>query len=377
VIAAIVIAAALLLAAGATLAYLVASGRRVVRPGSPHVLDITALPGAVSLPASDATRAEGRYGLWYETPAGEAHALLGRVLDEEGGTVTRRVEAGGASLDAARRGRFTGHVFPDPGAASTAPWTQVEIAAPSGPCPAWVSAPPGASGEAWAIHIHGFGTTRVTALRTLPAASSAGLISLIPSFRGDGEGPPVPGGVSMLGQSEWADLEAAVEYAAGRGARRIILVGWSMGAAAAFHLVERSAHRELFAGLLLVAPVVDWRALIVAGARRAGLPAAAGRLTAWGLQRRLVDRMIGLPGRIDFAAARRAVESAARQLPILILHAERDPLVPFAASAELAARHPETVRLVPFDGVEHAWEYNQHPEAFDAAIAEWVAALER
>src|SRR5690606_6894129 len=118
----------------------------------------------------------------------------------------------------------------------------VFIDTPAGPAPAWR-----VDGDlsTWAIHIHGLGSPRVGTLRGVRVASELGLTSLVVSYRNDGEGPTVGSGRSALGAAEVEDIEAAIGYAVRRGAERIVLFGWSMGAAIALQVAHRSDYARL------------------------------------------------------------------------------------------------------------------------------------
>ena len=106
----------------------------------------------------------------------------------------------------------------------------VTITTPAGRCPAWrIDGDP----STWAIHIHGLGSTRAGTLRGVLTATELGYTSLVVTYRNTEEGPRVGNGRSTLGDTETADVDEAIGYAVRRGARQIVLFGWSMGAAIA------------------------------------------------------------------------------------------------------------------------------------------------
>ena len=126
--------------------------------------------------------------------------------------------------------------------------------------------------------MHGRGTTRAECLRAVPVFHALGITSLVVSYRNDGEAPRSRAGTYALGATEWRDVDAAVGFARRRGARRILLMGWSMGGAIALQLELNSAHRDVIAGLILESPVIDWRVVLglpgeAAAAARAPSPA--------------------------------------------------------------------------------------------------------
>ena len=109
------------------------------------------------------------------------------------------------------------------------------------------------------MQVHGRGTTRSEALRAVPVFHALGITSLVVSYRNDGEAPRSRTGTYALGATEWRDVDAAIGFARRRGARRVIVMGWSMGGAIALQLALNSAHRDAIAGLVLDSPVIDWR----------------------------------------------------------------------------------------------------------------------
>lgn len=388
---------ALVVLAAVSLAVLVVLRKvvgRIVLPGGDRwtpVLESDA--DSVRLPITDDTVRPGEYGLWHDGPG---HTTVGPVLevDEAAGFVRRAVVRTTGVVSS--RVRWSGHVHPDP-AAMDVDWSEVSLPTLVGPAPAWVVRPGpdgaarpdrgaahgadsvaarGADPEAartWAVHVHGIRTTRVTALRTVPAALELGWTSIVPSFRGDGEAP-WEGRASHLGAREWADVEAALDHAVANGAERLVIVGWSMGATITHELLARSAHRDRLAGIVLVAPALDWAVTVRSQARRAGLPgpvvgAALGAMATPGL-----CRLVGLRSPVDVRAL--SWLRAPRQLPpTLLIHSTGDTTVPFSASQEFADAHPGTVTLAVSEPAEHAWERNVDADWFDRTITTWASGL--
>ncbi|MFD0428705.1 hypothetical protein ACFQ60_14700 [Streptomyces zhihengii] len=63
-------------------------------------------------------------------------------------------------------------------------------------------------------------------------------------------------------------MDAAIRHAVRHGAERVVVHGWSTGAAMALRAAAGSALRDRIAGLVLDSPVLDWevtlRALVAA-----------------------------------------------------------------------------------------------------------------
>ncbi|WP_159573856.1 S9 family peptidase [Curtobacterium sp. 18060] len=360
---------------------------KIVLPGGDRwtpVLETT--DDSIRLPITDDTVRPGEYGLWHD---GTGHTTVGPVLDvdEAAGTVRRAVVR--TTGDVSTRVRWSGHVHPDP-AAMDVDWAEVDLATPVGPAPAWVIRPGGPEAElaratadapatdapaaTWAVHVHGIRTTRVTALRTVPAALEAGWTSIVPSFRGDGEAP-WQGRASHLGAREWPDVEAALDHAVANGAERLVIVGWSMGATITHELLARSAHRDRFVGLVLVSPALDWATTVRSQAGRAGLPGFVVGAALRAMALPLVCRLVGLRSPVDVRAL--SWLHAPRSLPpTLLIHSSGDTTVPFAVSREFADAHPDTVTLAVSEPAEHAWERNVDAVWFDTTITNWARSLD-
>ncbi|MCJ1675446.1 alpha/beta fold hydrolase [Rathayibacter sp. VKM Ac-2929] len=348
-------------------------GRRVVMPGRKRTVQVlSATPDSVTLPATPETLHDGEYGFWFDSDRG--HALVGRILhhDTIERTVRREVlRVTGGDLAAADEGRWTGHVFARPEDIDPRV-REIHVDSPTGPCPAWLfPSTGGEGGTTWAIHVHGIRTTRITALRSVPAARKLGYTSLVPSFRGDGDGPSTKNGVSTLGQTESDDVDAAINYAVEHGAHSIVLFGWSLGGGIALQLSERSPHRHLIAALVLIAPATDWRQVIQAGARRAHLPSVVGALGTFALSTRSLSALVGLPRPIDFDALD-WTRGPRLTVPTLLIHSDGDREVPASLSRAFVSVNAERSELALLPPAAHAWEYNVAPDEFDASICEWI-----
>ncbi|MGO4595529.1 alpha/beta hydrolase family protein [Leifsonia sp. 2TAF2] len=355
----------------------VALARAVVSPRPRPATRIHSSTGtSVTLAADRRTLHRGQFGLWFgqHGHATHGHAVVGHVtaFDREAGTVTRELLEVSGDLSAAQSGRWTGHLHAGPESLRR-PYQQVEIEVPGGVAPAWVVEPrenrrPGV----WAIHIHGQNAPRVTVLGAVHATDSLGMTSLVVAYRGDGEGPPVPAGASLLGLREWEDVDAAVAWALSRGAQRVVLVGWSLGGTIALQLAELGAHRASIDRLVLIAPVTDWRAAIRNIVAERGLPRALGSLAIRALADPGLSARAGLPEPLDFDRLDWS-RPGRLTVPALVIHSDGDRSVPLSSSVLFAMANPRLVRLVELSRAEHCWEYNVDPAAFNRAVIDFLA----
>lgn len=230
-------------------------------------------PGRIVLARDTDSERPGVYGL--EWPGG--HAIVGAVVGRSDDTVTRRLRDVRGYLVPEMEVGIESDVFAgDPRQALGLPYRQVVSPGEPGPMPAWLVPADrrrGAGQSAtWAIFVHGINGSRQNGLRLVPALHRAGLSALLISYREDQGAPASPDGFHHMGQTEWLDLEAAVRYALAHGARRLVLAGSSMGGAIVAQFMEKSALAKRVEGLVLDAPVLDWRATLEFHASEMGLP---------------------------------------------------------------------------------------------------------
>ncbi|RFA06815.1 hypothetical protein B7R21_18380 [Subtercola boreus] len=344
------------------------SAGMVVLPWKPKTVECLSRSGDfATFEQTPATSAPGLYACW--TDDRRNHAVIGEVvrLDPRARTVTRRIlsESGGRLKSGAAE--WIGMVWIEP-IDLDLPWSSVVIDSPAGGCPAWLF-PGTTQSDHWVIHVHGLRVVRDSPLRGVVASSVAGVTSLVVSYRGDGVGPVVPKSASMLGQTEWPDVDAAVLFALEHGAKRITLMGWSNGGGIALRVAEQSLNRGRISDLVLVGPVSNWAEVIAFGAKAAHLPRWVSSVVVAALGWRPFARSVGLPSAIDFDA----LDWTSRprlSIPTLIIHSSDDDEVPISLSRQIRKMHPDLVTLAEFTGALHTMEWNADRPRFEKLVTE-------
>lgn len=301
----------------------------------------------------------GVFGLVWQS----GHAVVGSVLATDDDTVTRRLrDVRGYLVPGMDVG--IGRVYSgDPRQALGLPYAEVPVRGELGPMPAWRI--PG-RGDTWAIVVHGINSSPEDVLAPTPALHRAGLPTLLITYREDLNAPPSPDGLHHMGQTEWRDLEAAAEYALDRGAERLVLVGYSMGGALITQFMQRSALAPRVAGLVLDAPVLDWRETIAFHATEMGLPAFSAKPVEWA---------IGVRVDADWDSLDALNHTDDLQLPILLFHGGEDDVVPIATSEDLAAVEPRWVTYHRSARAGHCQSWNVAPALYERRLSRFLAAL--
>ena len=317
-------------------------------------------PGRVVLDRDGETERPGVYGLAWQG----GHAIAGAVLAEDDGTVTRALRSVTGYLAPGMKVALDSSVYAgDPTQALGLPSATVAIPDRLGSMAAWRV--PG-RGRTWAIVVHGINSTPETGLRIAPTLHRAGLPSLLITYREDLGAPASPDGFHHMGQTEWLDLEAAARYALAHGARRLVLVGYSMGGAIVTQFMERSPLAARVAGLVLDAPVLDWKEVLSFNATRMGFPSFAALPVEWAIGARIDadwDSLDALRHPEDF------------RLPILLFHGEEDEVVPISTSEDFAALLPRWVTFFRLPRAGHTESWNVAPGLYQRRLRAFLGRV--
>ncbi|MFE0461364.1 hypothetical protein ACFW1A_19165 [Kitasatospora sp. NPDC058965] len=366
-----VVATATAVAIGAGAAALLI-GRRVsdlsLRPertegeGEPELRVHQLAADRITLTRTTASSRRGRYAL--EWPGG--HAVVGEVLATDPQTVTRRLELSAGSPPAAgTEVELTTRVLRgDPGSACGLDYMDVVVDGELGALPAWYV--PAVRGT-WVILVHGVLADRRQALPVLQLLKRLQLPALVVSYRGDQGAPASPDGIGHFGETEWHDVDAAIRFAKEAGAGRVVLYGWSVGAAAVLHAAARSDYRTSVAGLVLDSAVLEPGATVRGVAAAAGVPTAlAGQLGAWSAE--------GRTG-VDLAGFARIAAGTDLFAPTLLLHSPQDEVAPWPGAQRLAHRRQDLVSLHPVPGAAHAALWNADPAGYEETLRRFLTPI--
>ncbi|WGW13366.1 alpha/beta fold hydrolase [Saxibacter everestensis] len=364
--------------------------RQIVVPvGATEELEILHVSGfddemTVLLPADDETTVNGVYSLWFDE--GRGHARIGNVIeyDPTSRTVLREVlGVDSGDLRAARIGRWNGTYYRNPQALQV-PSEDVVLHTDAGDLPAWYipgdpSAVAAEDAEAtektWAILIHGRGGTRAEGLRAVPTLRAAGISSLSISYRNDPEARSGSSSRYGLGDTEWLDVDDAIEFAISRGAERVVLFGWSMGGAIAFQAAARGRYKDRISGMVLDAPVVDWFSVLDEQARINRLPTPIARLALEMISQPWARWITGLETPLDLNRMDWVTRAAELRVPVLLIHSDDDDFVPSGPSHRLATVRSDLVTMPRYDKARHTKEWNVDAERWSDDVRSFLQKI--
>jgi uncharacterized protein len=310
-------------------------------------------PGRIVLARTEDTERPGVYGLEWDG----GRAIAGPIVGQSDDTITRRLRDVKGYLVPEMEVGVEANVYAgDPGQAFGLRFSDVLVPGELGPMPAW--SVPGKS-DTWAIVVHGINGTPQVGLRAVPALHRAGLPTLLITYREDLGAPPSPDDFHHMGLTEWRDLAAAARYALAHGARRLVLVGYSMGGSLVAQFMQHSPLAPRVACLVLDAPALNWQRVLEFNATEMGLPGFLALPVEWAIGARIDadwDDLDALSHPDDF------------QLPILLFHGTDDDIVPISTSDDFAAELPRwvTYHRAPEAGHVEAW--NVDPRLYERRL---------
>lgn len=311
-------------------------------------------PDWVMLPRTEDTTRPGRWGLEWD----DGYAQVGGLVALDDAMVTREVLAVTGELRPGLLVGWDGFAFPGDPASRGIPFADVLIEGPLGSYPAWQVL---GEDDTWVVFVHGKGASRREALRVLPVVAELGLPALVVTYRNDAEAPAT--GRHAVGESEWRDVEAAVEYAVAAGADDVVLVGYSMGGLISAMLVHESEWSDIVSALILDAPLLKVGAVVDAEGADLQVP---GFITGWA--KALATLRFG----VDWGVLDQLGRADEFDLPILLLHGDQDETVPIATSDEFAAARPDLVTYEVFPGAGHVQSWNLDPERYEEVVRRFL-----
>jgi pimeloyl-ACP methyl ester carboxylesterase len=293
-------------------------------------------------------------------PSGQA--VVGTIVAATPATVTRRVSSIRGRLAAGQRAGVEPALYTgDPDTALRLPFTGVRVAGELVEMPAWFVA---GRRHTWVILVHGLGGSRADVLPPMRILHQLGYPMLAISYRNDVDAPRSPDGHEHLGDTEWHDLSAAIDYAVGNGASGVVLYGYSMGGSMALTAARDPTEARYVRAVVLDSPVLDWPPTLGYAADRHGIPPLFTKITETLLAWR--DHLDW--GRLDQLAHERELTA-----PVLLFQGSADTVVPPSLAEQFARRRPTLVTYRDAPGAGHAASIDTEPAMYRHALGRLLA----
>lgn len=306
------------------------------------------------------------YGIAW--PGGTGH--LGTSVRMSAGVVTRplTVTSGAAPRAGQPAVLDRAYFLGPPGTALGIPVRDVVIHGPLGPLPAWYF--PG-RGHTFVVGVHGQNGSRNDLLRVVDVVHRMGFPALDITYRNDYGVARDPSGYLGYGQTEWRDLQAAVQWALSHGAQHVVLGGQSMGGAVVAAFLEHSPLAPVVTRVVFDAPLLDLQAAVGYKASQRSLPVIGPGVPApltWTAEQIAAARF-----GINWATTDYLDSTAWLKVPALVTHGTGDPTVPISTSARLKEAKPALVTFARFPGAGHVESWNINRARYTALLESFLS----
>lgn len=251
-----------------------------------------------------------------------------------------------------------------PGEVLGLPHDEIDVRGELGVLPAWRVIPAGGVEDGtWVVIVHGRDAQRSEGNRLLSMLDELGLPSLAISVRNDPGAATDSDGYGRFGDTEWKDLQAAVNHlVSAEGAQKLVLVGYSQGASIAMAFMRRSDHADKVTGAVFISPLVSLHETLMLQARARDIPEPIIppllSMTRW-----ISSLRAGI--RFDELEHHRHVDAMPDGVPVLITHGAADGYVPAEPSRWLADALGDDALYVEYPGAGHVREWNTDRTRFE------------
>ncbi len=254
----------------------------------------------------------------------------------------------------------------DPLSALGLPFETVSYETELGAAEAWFVPAANMDGP-WAIYVHGIGGIRENGYRQLSILNEAGIPTLLITYRNDKGAPSPENAIYSFGVEEWRDLDAAVNWTLGRGARGLILAADSMGGGIVGQFLMHGSETDKVVALALDAPALDFTEVAAdkIGARMIPLArtvARAGIMAFDTYRKARLNEAISLDAVAKFPG------------PVFLAHGTADALVPISISKRLIAERQEPTTFLQ-TGANHLLSFKENPERYRAEMGGFLNSL--
>lgn len=317
--------------------------------------------GRIGFVRSPIVEEEGVWGLHGSTGDG----IVGDVLEVREDVVVRSFETLEGTFAIGEQAVWDPYVYRgDPDSALGIDFEPVRIPGELGVDLAWFV---DGRQDTWVIVVHGRDATLEQSLRLMPALAERSFPMVITSWRGDGVAPDTRSGRYAWGVEEWPDVEAAVEWAQGQGARGVVIVGFGMGASITAQFLHESTLLPAVRGVVFDSPVLDLEATSDRNAAASNIP---------GVLHGPAKGVARLRFNLEWSVLDNVARAPEFDVPVLLLQGDNDPRAPVSTAEAFAANAPDgLVTFNTIEGAGHETIWNTNPGRYEFALVSFLARV--
>lgn len=232
---------------------------------------------------------------------------------------------------------------------------------------------PATGSDTWVIHVHGNGVGPEEADFLFEPIQAAGYPQLWITYRNDQGQPSDPSGLYQYGNTEWADVEAALQYAVDQGAENVVFSGLSTGNSHVLSFLYRN-RLDIVSGVIMESPNIDFGDTVDFKGSKRDLPLVPFNVppTITWVAKFITSLRIDVNWKsIDYVAD----AGTNLRTPVLVHHGTDDQSVPVTQSIEFAEQAPDQVRLIQVAGAEHMGSFEADPARYVEEVLDFLAEV--
>lgn len=157
-----------------------------------------------------------------------------------------------------------------------------------------------------------------------------------------------------------------------RGAKEVVLVGWSMGGAIVLQFLDRSPLSKVVSRAVLDGPVVDWGDVLRHHAMLHRVPSPVAHLSSSLMGKHWARYLVGVSESVDVARTNWVQRAEELDHRLLLIHSRDDEFVPVGPSEALAVARPDLVTFEPWSLARHCKEWNVDPRRWERVVRDFV-----
>ncbi|MEZ4607787.1 MAG: alpha/beta fold hydrolase [Deinococcales bacterium] len=201
-------------------------------------------------------------------------------------------------------------------------------------------------------------------LRAMPTLVELGYSVLSISYRNHSGSAMSQDGLYHYGATEWQDVKLGYDFLKEQGFERVVLYGFSMGAAISLELLERLEDKSHIQALILDSPMLDAPTVFLTGARQLGLPDILSNLAIT-----VAGWRIG----INWSSLDQRLLASQMTQPILLIGGVRDSTIPISLLDDFASRVKSPLVYKRIDEAEHVESWNLDPQAYATWLTDFLS----
>ena len=220
-----------------------------------------------------------------------------------------------------------------------------------------------ANSQKWIIAAHGINGSPEEFLRYMPAINDSGFNLLAISYQNDPEAAASENGFYNYGNTEWRDIEDAINYVKSKQSSEVVLLGISYGSSIVSNFIKNSSLAPEINKIIFDSPSLDWNDTFKFELSKRGLPTFLANPGSF---------VASLRSGTDYADVSATKFTDKFTQNILVFHSRDDDAIPQKQSIEFKNKLGDRVKLVSYDTALHTLSWNYEKEQYEEELKNFL-----